>query len=82
MNTPVDFEAPSRASGELPRPLSCAKARVVVSGRRDGAGQKLFAELREIGAAAEYWRAHRLLPAKQELHDLQPGRIGQGDEGG
>jgi NAD(P)-dependent dehydrogenase (short-subunit alcohol dehydrogenase family) len=32
-------------------------ARVVVSGRRDEAGQKLVAELREIGVEAEYWRA-------------------------
>src|SRR6185503_9027478 len=31
-------------------------ARVVVSGRRDEAGQKLVAELREIGVEAEYWR--------------------------
>src|SRR6202047_1216742 len=32
-------------------------ARVVVSGRRDEAGQKLAAELREIGVEAEYCRA-------------------------
>jgi NAD(P)-dependent dehydrogenase (short-subunit alcohol dehydrogenase family) len=32
-------------------------ARVVVAGRRDEAGQKLVAELREIGVEAEYWRA-------------------------
>jgi NAD(P)-dependent dehydrogenase (short-subunit alcohol dehydrogenase family) len=31
-------------------------ARVVVSGRRDEAGHKLVAELREIGVEAEYWR--------------------------
>src|ERR1700680_971965 len=31
-------------------------ARIVISGRRDEAGQKLVAELREIGAEAEYWR--------------------------
>jgi len=31
--------------------------RVVVSGRRDEVGQKLVAELREIGVQAEYWRA-------------------------
>ena len=30
---------------------------VVVSGRRNEAGQKLVAELREIGVEAEYWRA-------------------------
>jgi NAD(P)-dependent dehydrogenase (short-subunit alcohol dehydrogenase family) len=32
-------------------------ARVVVSGRRDEAGQKLVTELRELGVEAEYWRA-------------------------
>ena len=32
-------------------------ARVVIAGRRDEAGQKLVAELHEIGAEAEYWRA-------------------------
>ena len=31
-------------------------ARIVISGRRDEVGQKLLAELREIGAEAEYWR--------------------------
>jgi NAD(P)-dependent dehydrogenase (short-subunit alcohol dehydrogenase family) len=32
-------------------------ARIVIAGRRDEAGQKLLAELREIGVEAEYWRA-------------------------
>jgi NAD(P)-dependent dehydrogenase (short-subunit alcohol dehydrogenase family) len=32
-------------------------ARIVVSGRRDELGRKLVAELRAIGAEAEYWRA-------------------------
>src|SRR5438309_3181073 len=32
-------------------------ARIVVSGRRDEVGQKLVADLREIGVEAEYWRA-------------------------
>src|SRR6202030_212051 len=31
-------------------------ARIVVAGRRDEVGQKLVAELREIGAEAEDWR--------------------------
>jgi len=31
-------------------------ARVVISGRRDEAGQKLLAEIRALGAEAEYWR--------------------------
>jgi NAD(P)-dependent dehydrogenase (short-subunit alcohol dehydrogenase family) len=32
-------------------------ARIVISGRRDEAGAKLAAELRELGAEAEYWRS-------------------------
>src|SRR5271170_1672471 len=32
-------------------------ARIVISGRRDEAGQELVAELRTLGAEAEYWRA-------------------------
>src|ERR1700677_415108 len=32
-------------------------ARVVISGRRDEAGQKLLAEIRALGAEAEYWRS-------------------------
>lgn len=32
-------------------------ARIVISGRRDEVGQKLVAELRAVGAEAEYWRA-------------------------
>ena len=32
-------------------------ARIAVSGRRDEVGQKLVAELRELGVEAEYWRA-------------------------
>jgi NAD(P)-dependent dehydrogenase (short-subunit alcohol dehydrogenase family) len=32
-------------------------ARIVVSGRRDDAGQKLVAELRALDAEAEYWRS-------------------------
>src|ERR1700724_3779778 len=31
-------------------------ARIVIAGRRDEAGQKLVAELRSLGAEAEYWR--------------------------
>jgi NAD(P)-dependent dehydrogenase (short-subunit alcohol dehydrogenase family) len=32
-------------------------ARIVISGRRDEAGQELTAELRWLGVEAEYWRA-------------------------
>src|ERR1700686_3028554 len=31
-------------------------APIAIAGRRDEAGQKLVAELREIGVEAEYWR--------------------------
>jgi NAD(P)-dependent dehydrogenase (short-subunit alcohol dehydrogenase family) len=31
-------------------------ARIVIAGRRDDAGQKLLADLRGLGAEAEYWR--------------------------
>src|SRR5438309_5964421 len=31
-------------------------ARIVISGRRDDAGQELAAELAALGAEAEYWR--------------------------
>jgi NAD(P)-dependent dehydrogenase (short-subunit alcohol dehydrogenase family) len=32
-------------------------ARIVISGRRDEAGEKLLSELRTLGVEAEYWRA-------------------------
>src|SRR5271154_541859 len=43
-------------------------ARIVVSGRRDEAGQELVGELREIGIEAEYWRAD--VRHDQDLRDL------------
>lgn len=43
-------------------------ARIVVSGRRDEAGQKLVAELREIGAEAEYGRAD--VRNEEDVRDL------------
>src|SRR4029079_3996459 len=43
-------------------------ARVVISGRREHAGNKLVAELREIGAEAEYWRAD--VRQEDEVRDL------------
>jgi NAD(P)-dependent dehydrogenase (short-subunit alcohol dehydrogenase family) len=43
-------------------------ARVVISGRREEAGNKLVAELREIGAEAEYWRAD--LRHEDDVRDL------------
>ena len=59
MNTPVvlitgALTGIGRATG-----LAFARdgARIVISGRRDAVGQKLAAELRDIGAEAEYWRS-------------------------
>jgi NAD(P)-dependent dehydrogenase (short-subunit alcohol dehydrogenase family) len=43
-------------------------ARIVISGRRDEVGQKLVAELREIGAEAEYWRTD--VRHDQDVRDL------------
>src|ERR1700722_13970956 len=43
-------------------------ARIVVSGRRDEAGQKLVAELRQTGVEAEYWRAD--VRHDEEVRDL------------
>ena len=55
-------------------------ARVVVSGRRDEAGQKLLAELRAGGAEAEYWRADvRHEPDVRDLIDKTVARFGRLD---
>jgi NAD(P)-dependent dehydrogenase (short-subunit alcohol dehydrogenase family) len=43
-------------------------ARIVISGRRDEVGQRLAAELREIGAEAEYWRAD--VRHEEDVRDL------------
>jgi NAD(P)-dependent dehydrogenase (short-subunit alcohol dehydrogenase family) len=43
-------------------------AHVVISGRRDEAGQKLVDDLRELGAEAEYWRAD--VRHEDDLRDL------------
>jgi NAD(P)-dependent dehydrogenase (short-subunit alcohol dehydrogenase family) len=43
-------------------------ARIVISGRRDEVGQKLVAELREIGVEAEYWRAD--VHHEDDVHSL------------
>jgi NAD(P)-dependent dehydrogenase (short-subunit alcohol dehydrogenase family) len=59
MNTPVVLITGALTGIGRATALAFAKegARIVVSGRRDEAGQNLVAELREIGAEAEYWRA-------------------------
>jgi NAD(P)-dependent dehydrogenase (short-subunit alcohol dehydrogenase family) len=59
MNTPVVLI--TGALTGIGRATAIAFARegasIVVSGRRDEVGQKLVAELRDIGVEAEYWRA-------------------------
>jgi NAD(P)-dependent dehydrogenase (short-subunit alcohol dehydrogenase family) len=59
MNTPVVLITGALTGIRRATALAFAKdgARIVIAGRRDEAGQKLAAELREIGADAEYWRA-------------------------
>src|SRR5271163_2647069 len=55
-------------------------ARVVVSGRRDEAGQKLLAELRGLGVEAEYWRADVRHEADvRDLIDKTVARFGRLD---
>src|ERR1700730_16482322 len=55
-------------------------ARIVVSGRRDEVGQKLVAELRGLGAAAEYWRSDgRHDQDVRELVDKTVARFGRLD---
>src|SRR5260370_24599707 len=59
MNTPVVLITGALTGIGRATALAFARegARIVISGRRDEAGQKLVAELREIGVEAEYWRA-------------------------
>src|SRR5271167_4343027 len=55
-------------------------ARIVISGRRDEVGQKLVAELRDIGAEAEYWRSDvRRDDDVRELVDKTVKRFGRLD---
>src|SRR5271154_7325994 len=59
MSTPVVLITGALTGIGLATALAFAKegARVVVSGRRDEAGKKLVAEIRGLGAEAEYWRS-------------------------
>jgi NAD(P)-dependent dehydrogenase (short-subunit alcohol dehydrogenase family) len=58
MNTPVVLITGALTGIGRATAITFAKkgARVVIAGRRDEAGQKLVAELRTLGAEAEYWR--------------------------
>jgi len=59
MNTKVDLITGALTGIGRATALAFAKegARLIVSGRRDDAGAKLAAELRELGAEAEYVHA-------------------------
>ena len=59
MNTPVVLITGALTGIGRATAIAFARegARIVVSGRRDEVGQKLVAELREVGVEAEYWRA-------------------------
>ena len=58
MNTPVVLITGALTGIGRATAIAFARkgARIVISGRRDEVGQKLLAELRELGAEAEYWR--------------------------
>jgi NAD(P)-dependent dehydrogenase (short-subunit alcohol dehydrogenase family) len=59
MNTPVVLITGALTGIGRATAIAFARegAHIVISGRRDEVGQKLVAELREIGIEAEYWRA-------------------------
>src|SRR5271168_3052558 len=82
MNTPVVLITGALTGIGRATAIAFAKegARVVVSGRRDEAGQKLLAELRAIGAEAEYWRADVRHEADvRDLIDKTVARFGRLD---
>jgi NAD(P)-dependent dehydrogenase (short-subunit alcohol dehydrogenase family) len=59
MNTPVVLITGALTGIGRATAIAFARegARIVVAGRRDEVGQRLVAELREVGVEAEYWRA-------------------------
>jgi NAD(P)-dependent dehydrogenase (short-subunit alcohol dehydrogenase family) len=59
MNTPVVLITGALTGIGRATAIAFARegARIVISGRRDEVGQKVVAELRELGVEAEYWRA-------------------------
>ena len=82
MNTPVVLITGALTGIGRATALAFASegARIVIAGRRDEAGQKLLAELREIGVEAEYWRADVRHEADvRDLVDKTVARFGQLD---
>jgi NAD(P)-dependent dehydrogenase (short-subunit alcohol dehydrogenase family) len=77
MNTPVVLI--TGALTGIGRATAIAFARdgalIVISGRRDEVGQKLVAELREIGVEAEYWRAD--VRHEEDVRDLVNKTVGR-----
>jgi len=70
MNTPVVLITGALTGIGRATALAFAKegARIVIAGRHDEPGQKLVAELREVGAEAEYWRTD--VRHEEDLRDL------------
>jgi NAD(P)-dependent dehydrogenase (short-subunit alcohol dehydrogenase family) len=82
MNTPVVLITGALTGIGRATAIAFARegARVVVSGRRDEAGHQLAAELRELGAEAEYWRADvRHEDDVRDLVDKTVARFGRLD---
>jgi NAD(P)-dependent dehydrogenase (short-subunit alcohol dehydrogenase family) len=82
MNTPVVLITGALTGIGRATALAFAKegARIVIAGRRDEAGQKLAAELRENGVEAEYWRADvRFEDDVRSLVDKTVARFGRLD---
>ena len=82
MNTPVVLITGALTGIGRATAIAFARegARIVVSGRRDEVGQKLVAELRDIGVEAEYWRADvRHEDDVRDLVDKTVARFGRLD---
>jgi NAD(P)-dependent dehydrogenase (short-subunit alcohol dehydrogenase family) len=82
MNTPVVLITGALTGIGRATALAFAQegARIVISGRRDDAGEKLVAELRTLGAEAEYWRTDvRLDQDVRDLVDKTVARFGRLD---
>ena len=82
MNTPVVLITGALTGIGRATAIAFARegARIAVSGRRDEVGQKLVAELRDIGVEAEYWRADvRHEDDVRDLVDKTVARFGRLD---